>query len=137
MTTLHNFKAVTQSGEEKDLKDYKGKIVLLVNTASKCLFTPQLEELRKLNELIDDPIFFRILVFPQNDFGNQEPLDKQELICFYKDRFPEFDSFSKIKVRGEGIHPIFEYLSSKDLNGHSNCAPKWNFYKYLFIRKVI
>lgn len=129
--TIYPFKAKLLSGKEKTLSDYKGKVLLVVNTASGCSFTPQLKELQELRDKYVDQ-GFEILGFPSNDFGRQEPLDGAAINEFCEVNYGvKFPVFEKIMVRGSQAHPLFKFLSEKKLNGHINSSPKWNFHKYL------
>ncbi|MFI5453762.1 glutathione peroxidase [Pedobacter sp. UC225_61] len=129
--TIYPFKAKLLSGKEKTLSDYKGKVLLVVNTASGCSFTPQLKELQELRDKYADQ-GFEILGFPSNDFGRQEPLDGAAINEFCEVNYGvKFPVFEKIMVRGSQAHPLFKFLSEKKLNGHINSSPKWNFHKYL------
>ncbi len=118
-------------GKSVSLEDYKGKVLLIVNTASKCGFTPQLEAMENLYESYKDK-GFEVLAFPSNDFGGQEPLEGTEIKQFcmlkYEAKYPIFD---KVHVKGKDATPLFEFLSKKSLNGKVNSVPKWNFHKYL------
>jgi glutathione peroxidase len=129
--TIYPFKVKLLSGKEKILSDYKGKVLLIVNTASGCGFTPQLQELQDLrSELAEKG--FEVLGFPSNDFGGQEPLEGTEINTFCEVNYGvQFPIFEKVMVRGKEAHPLFQFLSSKKLNGHLNSIPKWNFHKYL------
>lgn len=129
--TLHQFKVKNARGKEVDLADYKGKVVMVVNTASKCGFTPQFEKLEELyKEFHKDG--FEIIGFPSNDFAGQEPnsSDKAEEFCQinYGVSFPIMD---KVHVKGPGQDAVFKFLSNKSENGKVDIAPKWNFHKYL------
>ncbi|MBB2145508.1 redoxin domain-containing protein [Pedobacter sp. LMG 31464] len=129
--TIYPFKAKLLSGKEKTLSDYKGKVIMVVNTASGCSFTPQLKELQELRDKYADQ-GFEILGFPSNDFGRQEPLDGAAINEFCEVNYGvKFPVFEKIMVRGSQAHPLFKFLSEKKLNGHINSSPKWNFHKYL------
>lgn len=126
---FYSFKALTLQGKEVSMEEFKGKKILVVNTASKCGFTPQLEGLEELNQKHGDKLF--ILGFPCNQFGNQEPGDEQSIsegcVINYGVTFP---MFSKIEVNGSNTHPIFNYLKSK-LGGWFGSRIKWNFTKFL------
>jgi glutathione peroxidase len=129
--SIQQFKVKLINGSEKNLSDYNGKVLLIVNTASGCGFTPQLKELQQLKEeLINED--FEVLAFPSNDFGRQEPLDGTAISDFcelnYGVTFPVFD---KIMVRGEHAHPLYKFLADKKLNGQLTSTPRWNFHKYL------
>ncbi|MFD1631269.1 glutathione peroxidase [Pseudopedobacter beijingensis] len=133
--TIYQFRVRTALGLELTLDAFKDKVLMIVNTASECGFTPQLEGLAKLKEFFkNEP--FEILAFPSNDFGGQEPLEDLEVVKFcetkYKTNFPVF---SKIKVRGQNIHPLYSFLSNKKQNGKVSTSPKWNFHKYLINQK--
>ena len=116
------------------LSAFKDKVLLIVNTASDCGFTPQFKELQALVEEMGEG--FNVLAFPSNDFGRQEPLDGTEISDFctvkYGVTFPVFD---KIMVRGSQANPLFKFLSDKKLNGRVNAPPRWNFHKYLINKK--
>jgi len=113
------------------MKDYKGKVLLVVNTASKCGFTPQYEELQKLYEEYKDQ-GFEILAFPCNQFANQEPGDNEEIRSFCKLNYNvTFQLFDKIDVNGKNTHPIYKYLK-ENVKGLLNSKDiKWNFTKFL------
>lgn len=128
---IYPFKVKLLNGKEKTLSDYKGKVLLVVNTASGCGFTPQLKELQELREEYAEK-GFEVLGFPSNDFGRQEPLEGAAINEFCEVNFGvQFPMFEKIMVRGEHAHPLFKFLSQKKLNGNLNSTPKWNFHKYL------
>ena len=128
---FYDFSAKNNMGIEKDMKDYKGKVVLVVNTASKCGFTPQYEDLQKLYEEYKDQ-GFEILAFPCNQFGNQEPGDNEEIRSFCKLNYDvTFPIFDKVDVNGENTHPIYKYLKG-NVKGLLNSKDiKWNFTKFL------
>ena len=129
--TIHQFKVKNLQGKEVSLDAYKGKVLLVVNTASKCGFTPQLKNLEELHKKYKDK-GFAVLGFPSNDFGKQEPLEGKEIQEFcevnYGVSFPVFD---KMHVKGNDASPLFKFLSDKKLNGKLSSVPKWNFHKYL------
>jgi glutathione peroxidase len=126
---FYSFKALTLQGKEVSMEEFKEKKILVVNTASKCGFTPQLEGLEELNQKHGDKLV--ILGFPCNQFGNQEPGDEQSIsegcVINYGVTFP---MFAKIEVNGSNTHPIFNYLKSK-LGGWFGSRIKWNFTKFL------
>lgn len=128
---FYDFSAKTNMGIEKNMKDYNGKVLLVVNTASKCGFTPQYEELQKLYEEYKDQDF-EILAFPCNQFGNQEPGDNEEIRSFCKLNYDvTFQLFDKVDVNGENTHPIYKYLK-ENVKGLLNSKDiKWNFTKFL------
>ncbi len=129
--TIYPFKVKLLNGKEKTLSDYKGKVLLIVNTASGCGFTPQLKDLQDLSEEYKDQ-GFEVLGFPSNDFGKQEPLEGTAINEFCEVNFGvKFPMFEKLFVRGDQAHPLFKFLSEKKLNDHFNSTPRWNFHKYL------
>lgn len=152
--SFYDFKVTDKNGEEVSLEKYKGKVVLIVNTATECGFTPQYENLQTMyNEIGNEK--FEILDFPCNQFGNQAPGSEEEIATFCSSRFGiTFPLFSKVNVNGEGALPLFEYLKSqKGFNGFDKGHPlterldsmfkqanpdyastpdiKWNFTKFL------
>lgn len=128
---IYKFTVENAKGETVSLEKYKGKVLLIVNTASECGFTPQLallEELRKDFEKDD----FEILAFPSNDFGQQEPLNDEGIGKFCSVNYnTHFTIFKKTSVRGANVHPLFNFLADKKLNGKTSSAPRWNFHKHL------
>jgi len=130
---FYQFKAKSLQGKEISMKDYAGKVVLIVNTASKCGFTPQYEGLEKLYKDYKDKGFV-ILGFPCNQFGNQEPGSAEEISKFctlnYSVNFP---MFMKIDVNGEKADPLYKYLKV-ELPGTLGNEIKWNFTKFLLDR---
>lgn len=128
--SFYNFSAIDLGGKEISMEDYAGKIVLVVNTASKCGFTPQLESLEKLYTAYKHKGLV-ILGFPCNQFGNQEPGDEASIaegcVVHYGVTFP---MFSKVEVNGKNTHPIFKFLK-KELPGVFGKRIKWNFTKFL------
>jgi glutathione peroxidase len=122
-------------GKDVDLSQYKGKVLLLVNTASKCGLTPQYEGLEAAQAKYKDK-GFSVLAFPANEFGKQEPGTDSEIKEFCTKNYGvTFPVFSKIVVKGEGIHPLYQYLTSKDTNGSFAGPIPWNFTKFLVNRK--
>ncbi|HEY1010121.1 MAG TPA: glutathione peroxidase [Daejeonella sp.] len=132
--SIYQFTVPCLNGEERKLIDYKDKVLLIVNIASECGFTPQLKELEVLRTDFEGDDF-RILAFPSNDFGGQEPLEGDAIANFCEDNYDtHFDLFGKIRVRGEYAHPLFKFLADKKHNGHVGAVPRWNFHKYLINR---
>lgn len=128
--SVYDFKATTISGEEKSLADYKGKVLLIVNTASKCGFAPQFAGLQQLYEEFGNEEF-EILGFPCNQFGNQEPGTEEEIVSFCSMNYGvSFPMFSKVDVNGSEAHPLFKYLTSAQ-KGLLTDDIKWNFTKFL------
>jgi len=132
--SFYQFKAKSLSGDEISMKDYTGKVVLIVNTASKCGYTPQYEGLEKLYSTYKDKGFV-VLGFPCNQFGNQEPGTAEEISKFctlnYNVNFP---LFMKIDVNGEKADPLYKYLKVQLPETTGNDI-KWNFTKFLLDRK--
>ena len=129
--SIYQFTVKRLDGKDVSLVDYKNKVLLIVNTASGCGFTPQLKDLEILFEEFsrDD---FAILAFPSNDFGTQEPLEGKQIEDFCTVNYGvTFDLFEKIRVRGEFADPLYKFLSNKKSNGRVNASPRWNFHKYL------
>lgn len=128
--TFYDLQAKDISGKEIQMKDLEGKVVLIVNTASQCGFTPQLEGLEKLYKKYHDKGFI-ILGFPCNQFGNQEPGDEKSIEegCL-RNYGVSFQMFSKVDVNGRNAHPIFVFLKSK-LGSIFGSRIKWNFTKFL------
>lgn len=130
MKTIYDFKVKDLSGNDFDFATLKGKKVMIVNTASKCGFTPQYEELQLLYEQYQDS--FVIIGFPANNFGAQEPGTNEEIATFCKKNYGvTFPMMSKISVKGEDMAPIYKYLTQKSQNGLEDSQVEWNFQKYL------
>jgi glutathione peroxidase len=130
MTTLHDFSATAIDGSEIDLSAYEGKAVLVVNTASKCGFTPQYEGLEKLYEDYADRGLV-ILGFPCDQFGHQEPGDEVEIQEFCKLNYGvTFPMMAKVEVNGDGAHPVYQWLRAEK-GGVLGSKIKWNFTKFL------
>ena len=131
MTSLHDFTAETLEGQAQSLADYRGKVVLVVNVASRCGFTPQYTG---LEELWKDygPRGLVILGFPCNQFGAQEPGDAAQIREFCSLTYPvSFPMFAKVEVNGERAHPLFSFLKSAAPGVLGTEAVKWNFTKFL------
>ena len=129
--TVFDFGAVTIDGVDQPLSDYKGKVVLIVNTASKCGYTPQYEGLGSLYETYRVRGFV-VLGFPANNFMGQEPGTDAEIKSYCSTKYQTtFPLFSKISVKGKGIHPLYEFLTrGSEYPG----AITWNFNKFLIAR---
>ncbi|MDQ9833670.1 glutathione peroxidase [Acinetobacter soli] len=134
MTNLYQFEADLLEGETKSLADYQGKVLLIVNTASKCGFTPQFAGLEKIYEKYKEQ-GFEVLGFPCNQFGGQDPGSNQEIGSFCQRNYGvSFPMFAKVDVKGPEAHAIFRYLTreAKGILGSQNI--KWNFTKFLVSR---
>ena len=131
--TIYQFEAETIDGENISLKEYEGKVVLVVNVASKCGFTGQYDGLQKLYEKYKDRGFV-VLGFPCNQFRNQEPGSNEDIKEFCSTTYGvTFPMFSKIDVNGENAHPLYKFLTSEK-GGLINDKIKWNFTKFLVDR---
>ncbi len=129
--TIYDFTAATLGGKEKSLAEYKGKVVLIVNTASKCGFTPQYAGLEAIYEKYKDRGFV-VLGFPCNQFGAQEPGSETEIEQFCQVNYGvKFPMFGKIDVNGSNAHPLYKYLTSAKPGILGTEAIKWNFTKFL------
>ncbi len=132
---IYQFNVNNIKGEEVSLEDYKGKVLMIVNTASECGFTPQLKQLEELRLEFENEKF-EILAFPSNDFGQQEPLEGDAINRFCVINYhTHFTIFKKLRVRGPYADPLYKFLGDKKLNGNLNAAPRWNFHKYLINTK--
>ena len=130
MTTLHDHHARAIDGSDVDLDAYDGRVVLVVNTASQCGFTPQYEGLQQLHDTYDEQ-GFAVLGFPCNQFQGQEPGDDAAIAGFCERSFGvTFPMFSKVDVNGDDAHPLFEWLRSEK-SGVTGSRIKWNFTKFL------
>jgi glutathione peroxidase len=127
---VYRFNVQKLNGEEISLSDYKDKVLLIVNTASQCGFTPQLSELVALKEEFKDQDF-EILAFPSNDFGGQEPLEGKGIEDFCEIQHVNFPVFDKIRVRGPYADPLYKFFADKKENGRLGSVPRWNFHKFL------
>ena len=133
MTTLSDFTANTLTGEEQPLSAYDGNVVLVVNTASECGFTPQYQGLQELHTTYADD-GFAVLGFPCNQFGGQEPGDAEEIGAFCEKNYGvTFPLFEKVDVNGDQAHPLFRWLR-QETSGLMGSAIKWNFTKFLIGR---
>lgn len=132
--TVYEFKAKTLTGEEIGLDKYKGDVLLIVNTASKCGYTPQYEGLEELHKKYSDK-GLRVLGFPCNQFGAQEPGDSSEIGAFCQKNYGvDFQMFEKIDVNGKDAHPLYKYLAHEAKGALGTEAIKWNFTKFLVDR---
>ncbi|MBA4197169.1 MAG: glutathione peroxidase [Chitinophaga sp.] len=129
--SFYSLQATTNNGDIISFEAFKGKKVLIINTASDCGFTAQYDELEKLHELYKDSLI--MLAFPANDFKQQEKGTDAEIAAFCKKNYGiSFNLMQKCTVvKNENQHPVFSWLSSSDKNGWCNQAPTWNFNKYL------
>jgi len=132
-SSIHQFSAKNIQGEQVELAKFKGKKIVVVNTASKCGLTPQFEKLQQLHTDFKELV---IIGFPSNDFAEQDPGNNKEIETFCQRNYGvTFLMMEKIHVKGDSIHPIYKWLTRKDENGVMNSSVKWNFQKYLINEK--
>lgn len=130
-TSFYDLKAKTIDGEDFDFKTLKGKKVLVVNTASKCGFTPQYEDLEKLYQTYKNQNF-TIIGFPANNFMHQEPGSNADIKEFCTKNYGvSFQMMEKISVKGSDMDPVYQWLTEKVKNGKMDSSVKWNFQKYM------
>ena len=131
MPNVYEFSAQTLTGKARKMSDFKGSVLLVVNTASKCGFTPQYAGLEALYKKYKDKGLV-VLGFPSNQFGEQEPGQDTEIAEFCEMNYGvTFPMFSKVDVNGKSAHPLFEYLTSTKKGLLGSEAIKWNFTKFL------
>ncbi|MFK2827226.1 glutathione peroxidase [Bacillus sp. B190/17] len=136
MESIYNINVTSSKGEIISLSDFKGQVLLIVNTASKCGFRAQFKELQKLYEKYQDQGFI-VLGFPSDEFMNQEFDEQQKTVEFCQINYGvTFPIFKKINVKGKAIHPLFSYLTAQK-SGLFTEAIKWNFTKFLISREGI
>lgn len=128
---FYDFTVKDIKGKDYPLSQLKGKKVLVVNTASECGLTPQYEDLEKLYREYGNENFM-IIGFPANNFAGQEPGSNSEIAAFCTEKFDvSFPMMAKISVKGDDIHPLYRWLTSKEENGLENSKVSWNFQKYM------
>ena len=128
--SIYNIEINSIDGTAVDLKDYNGKHILFVNVGSECGFTGQYEDLQKLYDTYQDKLM--VIGVPCNQFGGQEPGSSEEIQTFCKKNYGvTFLMTEKIDVKGANQHPLYKWLTNKDLNGMKSTSVKWNFQKYL------
>jgi glutathione peroxidase len=131
MSTVHDYTCLTNQGKEKSLNDYRGKVLLVVNTASKCGFTPQFEGLETLYEKYRDK-GVEVLGFPCNQFGKQDPGSNSEITEFCQLNYGvSFPMMGKIEVNGSGADPLYKHLKKEAPGALGTRGIKWNFTKFL------
>ena len=128
--SIYQFDIQQLNGEKISLSEYKDKVLLIVNTASQCGFTPQLKELAQLKKDFPDGNF-EILAFPSNDFGGQEPLEGKAIEEFCEIQEVNYPVFEKIRVWGPYADPLYQFFADKKQNGKLGSVPRWNFHKFL------
>ncbi len=128
--TIYDYKVESLDGKEINFADFKGKKILIVNTASECGFTPQYADLEELSKKYQNQLV--IVGFPANNFGAQEPGTNAEIGAFCQKNYGvTFPMAAKVSVKGDDTAPIFKYLTEKELNGVKNSEVLWNFTKFL------
>ena len=128
--SIYDFKVTALDGSTIDFSQFKGKRILIVNTASKCGFTPQYEALEKLSEKYKNKLV--IVGFPSNNFLFQEPGSNEKIATFCKENYGvTFPMAAKISVKGRSMAPIYHWLTEKQYNKYRDSKVKWNFQKYL------
>ncbi|KMY55925.1 glutathione peroxidase [Bacillus sp. FJAT-27231] len=134
MNPIYNIYVTSSEGQEVSMADYQGQVLLIVNTASKCGFTPQFKELQSLYEKYKDQ-GFTVLGFPSDEFMNQEFEEQEKIIEFCQLNYGvTFPVFQKTNVKGKAIHPLFSYLTAEK-SGLFTETVKWNFTKFLVDRE--
>ncbi len=133
--TIYQYKVLDIKGKEFDFETLRGKKILIVNTASKCGYTPQYADLQSLYEKYKDKNFV-IIGFPSNDFGEQDPGTNKEIATFCKANYGvTFPMMEKIYVTGKEMNPLYQFLTDKYKNGLQSSEVEWNFQKYLINEK--
>ena len=134
ISSVHDFKVTSLDGGTIDLSSFKGKKILIVNTASRCGYTRQYKDLEELHTKYKDKLV--IIGFPANNFGGQEPGSNEEIREFCTKNYGvSFPMAAKVSVKGKDIHPLFDWLTHKTLNGVMDAEIKWNFGKFLIDEK--
>lgn len=129
--SIHQFKVTDIEGKQFDFSSLKGKKIMIVNTASKCGYTPQYEQLEKIYQQYKDKNFV-IIGFPANNFLSQEPGSNEEIATFCQKNYGvTFPMMSKISIKGKDQHPIYTFLTTKKYSGLEDNSVSWNFQKYL------
>ena len=128
--SIHDFKVKSLDGGTIDFAEFKGKKILIVNTASECGYTVQYEGLQKLSEQYKDKLV--VIGFPSNDFGGQEPGSAEEIQQFCTSKFNvSFPMAEKVNIKSDPVAPIYQWLTKKEHNGVEDAEVKWNFNKFL------
>jgi len=128
--SFYDIKLNDINGKQINLKSFEDKYILFVNVASKCGFTSQYTDLEKLHQQYQDNLI--VIGLPCNQFGGQEPGDADEIKNFCSSNYGvTFIISEKIEVKGKGIHPLYQWLTQKELNGKKSSTVKWNFQKYI------
>ena len=134
ISSIYDFKVPSVDGSTIDFSKFKGKKILVVNTASKCGYTPQYADLEKLYKAHKDKLV--IVGFPANNFGGQEPGSNEQIAEFCQKNYGvSFVMAEKVSVKGDDTHPLFKWLTQKSENGVMDAEIKWNFTKFLLDEK--
>ena len=129
VASIHNISVEGINGKELRLDQFRGKKLLIVNVASECDYTPQYEQLEELYRHYCD--ILHIIGCPSNDFGNQEPDSEEKILSFCQTMFQvTFPLSKKINILSEPVHPLYNWLTDKTLNGVADCEVTWNFQKF-------
>lgn len=129
--SFHSLSATTLDGQHVEMAQFKGKKIMVVNTASECGYTGQYKQLQELYEAYKDKGFV-VLGFPSNDFGGQEPGTEAEIGAFCQKNYGvTFPMMSKVSTKGDDQHPVYQWLTQKTQNGVDDFKVKWNFNKFL------
>lgn len=132
--SIYQFKVIDIDGNEFDFSCLEGKKIMLVNTASKCMYAPQMKKMQALYEKYKEKDFV-IIAFPSRDFYNRELKQNEDIAKKYHRKYKiSFPVMELTRLKGDSIHPIYDFLSHKDMNGVLEAPPKWNFHKYLINR---
>lgn len=132
--SIYDFKVASLEGDSIDFSDYKGKKVLVVNTASECSFTYQYDGLEQLYQKHKDKLI--IIGFPSNDFGGQEPGDTEDIMQVCRDNYGvTFPMAAKVSVQGDAQAPVYTWLTQKEHNNYQDISIEWNFFKFLIDEK--
>ena len=128
--TIYNINVKSIDGKTVDLSQYKGKKILIVNTASECGYTSQYEDLEKLSQQYKDKLV--VIGFPSNDFGGQEPGSAEEIQQFCTSKYNvTFPLMEKVNIKSDPVSPVYAWLTTKAMNGVEDADVKWNFNKFL------
>ena len=127
---FHDISFTSIDGDIVKLSQFKGKKILLVNTASRCGYTPQYKQLQELHEKFGKKVV--VIGFPCSDFGGQEPGDAESIASFCEKNYGvDFLMADKVQIKGNSPHPIYQWLTQKSLNGQADATVRWNFHKFL------
>jgi glutathione peroxidase len=132
--SIYQFSALNLAGKEMPLEQYRGQVLLITNTASKCGEAPQLVKLEALHQKYKDG-GFQVLGFPCSQFAGQEPFDGTDISEYCQINYGvTFTMFDKVDVKGKEAHPLFRFFADKSQNGKFSIRPRWNYYKFLIGR---